>query len=80
VSAAEASLAQGRPQAACLIRNKLLHAKTVPARHATLVVIKPVQLRGITTESHAATGVDILTCNVLKNIKKWVQLVTLPAM
>ena len=68
MSAAEASLAQGRPQAACLIRNKLLHAKTVPARHATLVVIKPVPARVTITDGHAATGVDIFMVTVVQSI------------
>jgi len=45
VSAAEAALVPVKPQAAPLPRYRLLPAKTVPERHATLVVLKLVKNR-----------------------------------
>ena len=45
MSVAEAALVPVRPQAAPLPRYRLLPAKTVPERHATLVVLKLVKNR-----------------------------------
>ena len=83
MSAAEAALVPVRPQAAPLPRYRLLPAKTVPERHATLVALKLVLSKARKTATvpasalpNAAVDARVVTPVKMEAVKKTIPTVT----